>query len=307
MTFGTNWLPQAEHGGFYQSVADGTYAECGLDVTIIPGGPQVNNRALLMADRIQFHMGSDLLDSFNAVAEGVPMVTVMASFQKHPQVMISHPGEADTWEELRDLTLLISDGGFTTFYQWMMAAHGFTEEQRRVYQFNMAPFLSDPRIGQQGFLSSQPFAIYQETGQMPNTFLLADYGYATYSTTVDVMQWTIDNNPEMVACFVDGSILGWYNFLYGDNEATIAMILEENPEMTRDRIDFAIEMMIENGIVDSGKALELGVGAMTEDHIAGFYNDMAEIGVVPADLNWKSAFNLDFINTGLGMDIRPGN
>ena len=305
VTFGTNWLPQAEHGGFYQSVADGTYAECGLDVTIISGGPQVNNGAMLMADRIQFHMGGDLLQAFNAAAENIPVVAVMATFQKHPQVIISHPGEADSWEELKDLTLLIGDNGFTSYYQWMIAAHGFTVEQRRPYTFNPAPFLADTRVGMQGFLSSEPYAILQEAGFMPNVFLIADAGYSTYATTVEVMQSTIDNSPEVVECFVNGSILGWYNFLYGDNEDAIALILEANPDMTRDKIDFAISMMIENGIVDSGDTLEQGIGVMTPEAVEGFYTAMVEAGVAPADLDWSAAVNFDFVGNGLGLELRP--
>lgn len=305
VTFGTNWLPQAEHGGFYQSVADGTYAECGLDVTIVSGGPQVNNRALLMADRIQFHMGGDLLQAFTAVEENVPVVAVMATFQKHPQVIISHPGEADTWEELRDLTLLIGDNGFASYYQWMIAAHGFTAEQRQPYTFNPAPFLANPRMGMQGFLSSEPFAILTEAGFMPNVFLIADAGYSTYATTVEVMQSTIDERPEVVECFVNGSILGWYNFLYGDNEDAIAMILEANPDMTRDKVDFAIEMMIENGIVDSGDTLELGIGAMTPELVGEFYAAMVDAGVVSDGIDWTSAVNFDFVNNGLGLELRP--
>ncbi|TVQ00936.1 MAG: ABC transporter substrate-binding protein [Roseinatronobacter sp.] len=305
VTFGTNWLPQAEHGGFYQSVADGTYAECGLDVTIISGGPQVNNGALLMADRIQFHMGGDLLQAFNAASENIPVVAVMATFQKHPQVIISHPGEADTWEELKDLTLLIGDNGFTSYYQWMIAAHGFTVEQRRPYTFNPAPFLANTRTGMQGFLSSEPYAIQSEAGFMPNVFLIADAGYSTYATTVEVMQSTIDNSPEVVECFVNGSILGWYNFLYGENEDAIAMILEANPDMTRDKIDFAIEMMIDNGIVDSGDTLELGIGAMTHEAVEGFYTSMVEAGVVDAGLDWTSSVSFDFVGNGLGMELRP--
>lgn len=305
VTFGTNWLPQAEHGGFYQSVADGTYAECGLDVTIVSGGPQVNNRALLMADRIQFHMGGDLLQAFNAVAEDIPVVAVMATFQKHPQVIISHPGEADSWEALKDLTLFIGDNGFTSYYQWMISAHGFTVEQRQPYTFNPAPFLADKRTGMQGFLSSEPYAIQSEAGFMPNVFLIADAGYSTYATTVEVMQSTIDDSPEVVECFVNGSILGWYNFLYGDNEAAIAMILEANPDMTRDKVEFAISMMIENGIVDSGDSLELGIGAMTQDAVDGFYASMVEAGVVEAGLDVSKAVNFDFVNDGLGLDLRP--
>ncbi len=99
VTYGTNWVAQAEHGGFYQSVADGTYAECGLDVTILPGGPQVNNAALMLAGRIDFYMGGTL-DAFFGVAEGLPLVNVMASLQKDPQVLITHPGRVSSFEEM---------------------------------------------------------------------------------------------------------------------------------------------------------------------------------------------------------------
>ena len=305
VTFGTNWLPQAEHGGFYQSVADGTYAACGLDVTIVSGGPQVNNRALLMADRIQFHMGGDLLQAFNSVAENIPVVAVMAAFQKHPQVIISHPGEADTWEALKDLTLLIGDNGFTSYYQWMIAAHGFTAEQREPYTFNPAPFLADKRKGMQGFLSSEPYAIQKEAGFMPNVFMIADAGYSTYATTVEVMRSTLETRPEVVECFVNGSILGWYNYLYGDNAAANAMILEANPDMTQDKIDFAITMMKEKGIVDSGDSIEKGIGVMTPEAVGGFYDSMVAAGVVPAGLDWSTAVDFSFVGKGLGLDLRP--
>jgi NitT/TauT family transport system substrate-binding protein len=305
VTFGTNWLAQAEHGGFYQSVADGTYAACGLDVEIISGGPQVNNRALMLAGRIQFHMGGDMLQAFNAVAEDIPVVAVMATFQKHPQVILAHPGVADSWEELRDLTLLIGDNGFTSYYQWMIAAHGFTVEQRQPYTFNAAPFLADDQLGMQGYLSSEPYLVETTGGFVPNVFLIADAGFGSYATTVETMASTIEDSPEVVECFVNGSILGWYNYLYGDNAAANAMILEANPDMTQDKIDYAIGKMIEWGIVDSGDALTLGIGAMTDEVIGGFYEDMVEAGVVEAGLDWQASYTTQFVNQGLGMDLRP--
>ncbi|MEM9270182.1 MAG: ABC transporter substrate-binding protein, partial [Pseudomonadota bacterium] len=167
VVFGTNWLAQAEHGGFYQSVADGTYAACGLGVTIVSGGPQVNNRALLLAGRIDYHMGGDMLQAFSAVEQGIPVVAVAATFQKHPQVIVAHPGEAETWDDLKNLTLLIGDNGFQSYYQWMIAAHGFTAEQRQPYTFNPAPFLADKKTGMQGYLSSEPFLVEKEGGFTP--------------------------------------------------------------------------------------------------------------------------------------------
>lgn len=304
VSFGTNWVAQAEHGGFYQSVADGTYEECGLSVTILPGGPQVNNRALMLAGRIDFHMGGDLLQAFSAVKEGIPVVSVAAIFQKHPQVIVAHPGEAESWEDLKDLTLLIGDNGFQSYYQWMIAAHGFTAEQREPYTFNPAPFLADKRKGMQGYLSSEPFLVEKEGGFKPNVFLIADAGYSTYATTIETMQQTIDERPEVVKCFVEGSIKGWYNYLYGDPSAANALIQEANPEMTADKIAFAIEKMKENGIADSGDSLELGIGVITDAKVEDFFNKMVDAGVIEADIDWKAAYTTEFVGKGLGMDLK---
>ena len=67
VSFGTNWVAEAEHGGFFQAVADGTYKKYGLDVTIVPGGPNTNNRMLLIAGKLDFFMSANTLQSFDAV------------------------------------------------------------------------------------------------------------------------------------------------------------------------------------------------------------------------------------------------
>lgn len=304
VTFGTNWLAQAEHGGFYQSVADGTYAACGLDVTIVSGGPQVNNRALLLADRIQYHMGGDMLQAFNAVAEDIPVVAVAAIFQKHPQVIVAHP-DVTSWEDLKDKTLLIGDNGYSSYYQWMIAEHGFTVEQRQPYTFNPAPFIANTETAMQGYLSSEPYLVEKEAGFKPNVFLIADNGYSSYATTIEVMQATIDENPEQVECFVDASLTGWYNYLYGDSAAADALILEANADMTQDKIEFARNMMRNEGIVDSGKTLESGIGAMSDEVIGDFYQKMVDAGVISGDLDWKAAYTLAFTNKKVGIDIKP--
>ena len=304
VTFGTNWLAQAEHGGFYQSVADGTYEACGLDVTIISGGPQVNNRALMLAGKIEFHMGGDLLQAFSAVQEGIPVVSVAAIFQKHPQVILAHPGKASSFEDLKDLTLLIGDNGFTSFYRWMMADYGFTEEQRRPYTFNPAPFLADKDVGMQGYLSSEPYVVAKEGGFEPEVFLIADAGYSTYATTIEAMADTIANRPEVVSCFVDGSIKGWYNYLYGDSSAADELIKADNPEMSDDKIAYAKDRMLEVGIVDSGDAVTMGIGVITESKVKDFYDKMVSAGVISDGLDWQSAFSTEFSGKGVGMDLK---
>lgn len=301
--FGTNWVAQAEHGGYYQAVADGTYAACGLDVTIVPGGPQVNNRALMIAGKHDFNMGGNMLLAFNAVKEGIPLVVVAAHFQKEPQVLMTHPGKVAKFEDLKELDkLIVGDGGFASYYQWLITDYGFDAAKRVPYTYNSAPFLADENTTQQGYITSEPFAIEREGGFKPDIWLLADYGFSTYSTTVETMQSTIDANPDAVKCFVEGSSIGWANFLYGDNSGAVDLIQADNPDMSDEQIAFSIEKLKEYGIVDSGDTLELGIGAMNDARNQDFYEKMVGAGVIEDGVNIAASYTLDFSNTGAALE-----
>ncbi|GGG36504.1 ABC transporter substrate-binding protein [Chelatococcus composti] len=304
--FGTNWVAQAEHGGYYQALVDGTYAKYGLDVEIVPGGPQSNNRMLLPVGKLDFYMGGNMIQAFSAVQENIPTIVVAAHFQKDPQVIISHPG-LDKWEDLKKATLFISKEGLASFYQWMVSQYGFKESQVRPYNFNAAPFIADKNSGQQGYLTSEPLAVEREAGFKPNVFLLADYGFSTYATTVETRLDLVEKNPDLVQRFVDASAIGWYNYLYGDNTKANEAIKRDNPEMTDEQIAYSIAKIKEYGIVDSGDALEKGIGAMTDERMKDFFDKMVKAGVVPADLDYKKSYTLQFVNKGVGLDLRPRN
>jgi len=306
VTFGTNWLAEPEHGGYYQAVADGTYAACGLDVTIMQGGPQVSGRPMLLAGKIDFYMGGNLLSAFDAVQQGIPMRVVAADFQKDPQVIMSHPGEGlDKWEDLKNAEqYILGDEGVQTFFQWMVIELGFDASKRVPYTYNTAPFLANKKSIQQGYVTSEPFAVKKEGGFVPNQFLLADYGWDTYSTTIEVMQETIDKKPEVVQCFVDGSAKGWYKYLYGDNKAANDMIKKDNPDMSDEQIAFSIEQMKKFGLADSGDTEKLGIGAMTDARIKSFYDKMVKAKVTPAGIDITKAYTLAFVNKGVGLELK---
>lgn len=305
VSYGTNWVAQAEHGGFYQAVADGTYAACGLDVTVVPGGPQVNNQALMLAGRIDFYMGG-VLDAFFGVQEGLPLVNVAAIFQKDPQVLLTHPGRVDSFEGMTALPrLMISDGGYTGYYQWMITSMGFTEEQRVPYTYNAAPFLADPDSAMQGYLTSETYIVEKEGGFAPDVWLIADAGYSSYSTMIQTTRETVETRPEVVKCFVDGSIIGWYNYLHNDNSAANAMIKADNPDMTDELIAFAIGKLKEEGILESGDALTLGIGVMTDAVMQDFYAKMVAAGLVPDGIDIAQSYTTAFVGQGVGMDLRP--
>ena len=239
VTFATNWRAQAEHGGFYQAVADGTYARYGLDVTIQQGGPQVNARLLLAAGRVDFAMGANTIQMFESVQQNVPLVTVASMFQIEPAIFMSHPGEGfDRFEDLPKATVFIASDFRASVWQWLKQTYGFKDANAKPYGFNAAPFLADKKSAQEGILTSEPYAIETKGGFRPNVFLLADYGYDSYSTTIETRAETIEKKPDLVQRFVDASIIGWRNYVYGDNAAANAAIKRDNPEMTDGQIAF---------------------------------------------------------------------
>jgi NitT/TauT family transport system substrate-binding protein len=306
VTFGTNWVAEAEHGGFYQAVADGTYKKYGLDVTIIPGGPSVNNRILLPARKLDFVMAANIIQAFDTVQQKIPTIAIAAIFQKDPQVLLAHPGRGiETFADLKKLNILVSSEGTATYYPWLKSEHGFSDDQVRPYTFNPQPFLVNKNVAMQGYVTSEPYVIEREGKFKPKIFLLADHGFDTYSTTIETRIELIEKNPGLVQRFVDASIIGWYNYLYGDNAAANALIKAHNPEMTDDLIAYSIDKMKEYGIVDSGDALTLGIGAITEARIRSFHDKMLKAGVIKPGLDWRKAFTTAFVNRKVGLELRP--
>jgi NitT/TauT family transport system substrate-binding protein len=304
VSFGTNWVAEAEHGGFYQALADGTYKQYGLDVTIVPGGPQVNNRILLPVGKIDFFMSANTLQSFDAVEQNIPTVVVAAMFQKDPQVLIAHAGSGvETFDDLKKLTLFVSREGMTTYFQWLKSDHGFKESSVKPYTFNPQPFLADAKSAMQGYVTSEPYAIEKQISAKPKIFLLADYGFNSYSTLIETRRDLVDQKPDLVQRFVDASIIGWYHYLYGDNRAGNALIKKQNPDMTDDLLAYSVATMKEYGIVDSGDSRTLGIGAMTDARMASFFDKMVHAGVVKPTLDFRKSYTLRFVNKRVGAEL----
>jgi NitT/TauT family transport system substrate-binding protein len=308
VSFGTNWIAEPEHGGFFQAVADGTYRRYGLDVTIVPGGPQVNNRILLPIGKLDFYMSANSLQAFSSVEQNIPTVAVAAMFQKDPQVLIAHPDQGiEKFEDLKNLTLFVSNEGLVSYFQWLKADYGFDQRKVKPYTFNPQPFLADKKSAMQGYVTSEPFAIEKQTHIRPKVFLLADQGFNTYSTLIETRIDLVDRKPDLVQRFVDASNIGWYNYLYGDNAAAKAAIKKLNPEMSDDLIVYSIAKMKEYGIVDSGDTLTLGIGAMTDARMASFFDKMVRAGVTRANLDFRKSYTLRFVNKKVGLELRPKN
>jgi NitT/TauT family transport system substrate-binding protein len=306
VSFGTNWVAQAEHGGFYQALADGTYRAHGLDVTILPGGPNVNNRLLLPVGKLDFFMSANTLQSFDAVEQNIPTVAVAAMFQKDPQVLIVHPDAGvEKFEDLKRLRLFVSKEGIVTYFQWLKADYGFDESKVKPYTSNPQPFLADKRSAMQGYVTSEPYAIEKEAGFKPKVFLLADQGFDAYSTLIETRRDLVANKAAVVQRFVDASIIGWYHYLYGDNKAANDAIKKQNPEMSDALLTYSVAKMKEYGIVDSGDSTTAGIGAMSDGRMKSFFDKVVRAGVVKPSIDLRKAYTLQFVNQKVGLDLRP--
>jgi len=304
VTLGTDWRAEAEHGGYYQAIATGIYAKYGIEVTLRQGGPQVNHSQLLAAGRLDFDETPNSFLPLNFVKENVPMVAVAAFFQKDPQVLIAHPGVGnDNLAALKGKPIMI--GADTRVGSWLFlkSKFGYTDDQIRPYNFNVAPFLADPNAVQQGYLSSEPLLI-EKAGVKPVVFLLANEGYSSYASVIETSRKMVEEKPDLVQRFVNASIEGWYSYLYGDPSPGNALIKKDNPEETDELLSYAIAKMKEYGIVDSGDSMKLGIGAMTDARWQDFFEVMSKQGLYPATMDYKKAYTLQFVNKNLGASMR---
>ena len=302
VSFHTDWRAQAEHGGYYQAIAAGIYKKYGIECDLRQGGPSLNTGQLLLAGRVDMIM-SNSFAAFTYAREGAPFHCIAAIFQKDPQVLIGHPGTGlDGFDKLRGRTLLIGNGGRVTYWPYLRQKFVLRDEQLRPYTFNMAPFLADRNVVQQGFLSSEPYAIKQAIGRMPEVLLIADAGFSAYQTTIDVSRKMATDKKELVQRFVDATLEGWAQYLKGGPtiDAANALIKKQNPDMSDDKIEYAIQVLNERGIVLSGEALKDGIGAMSGARWQGFYESMVAVDVLPKGLDVRAAYSLAFVNKGIG-------
>ncbi|NML47882.1 ABC transporter substrate-binding protein [Ramlibacter sp. G-1-2-2] len=291
-TYMTNWYAQAEHGGFYQAVATGIYKKYGLDVTIKMGGPQVNIYQLMAAGQTDCVMGSSDMQAVITRAGGLPVTTVAAVFQKDPQVLISHDDVAG-FEQMKDKTILIAPTAQRGYWLWLKQKYGFTDAQTRPYTFNIQPFVADKNAVQQGYLTSEPFAI-QKAGVKAKAHLFADQGWTSYATTITCMDTTVKQRKAAVASFVKATMEGWKSYL-ADPAPANALIKKDNPNMTDEQLAYSVQKLKEMGIVSSGEAAKAGLGTMDDKRVAANFKFLLDNKLIePGKVSTADAYDFSF-------------
>jgi NitT/TauT family transport system substrate-binding protein len=296
LSFGLDWRAEAEYGGFYEAVATGLYKKHGLDVTIVQGGPQLNQAQLLLAGRLDLMITSNSFLALNFAQEKLPLIAVAAIFQKDPSVLIAHPGQGnDSFAALKGKPIMLGAASRDSWWGFLRARFGYTDSQIRPYNFNLAPFLADPTAVQQGYLGSEPFSIRQEAHFDPVVLLLADAGFQGYASLIATSTKLATDHPDVVQRFLDASFEGWHAYVDGDPAPANALIKADNPEMTDDLLAYGRNALKQHAIVESQPGAATGIGTMTDARWHEFFDAVQKEGGYPADLDLTRAYTLRFL------------
>ncbi len=288
-----DWVPQGEHGGFFQAIAKGYYNDVDINLEIIPGGPSVNTKAMLMSEQVDFNIGGSA-GALNYAKQDLPFTAVAAFFQKTPQVLISHPNVGiDHPSDFVGKTIFLSNFGRLSFWGFIKNKYNLSDDQLKSYNFNSQPFIDDPQSIQQGYLSSEPFAIKKTAGFEPVVHLLADYGFNAYANTIETSDKLIKENPDLIRKFIKASRLGWEDYLTGDPQPAFDLIQELNPDMPSDKLAYAHQKMIEYNIVTGNNQI---IGSMKADRWQDFYEMSVELGIYDSEFDYEKAYTLEFSN-----------
>jgi NitT/TauT family transport system substrate-binding protein len=301
VTFGLDWVAEPEYGGYYQALATGIYKTYGLDVSIAEGGPQVNNAELLVEGKLTFDITSNSFLALNFVQQDIPFVAVMAGFQKDPDILMAHPGVGtDNFEELKGKPIAVSSDTRASWWLYLKAKYGYSDSQLKPYGFSLAPFFTDPTDVQEAYVTSEPYLVAQQTGKKPVVMMISDAGFDGYASLVATSDKLVKTDPDLVKRFVEASIEGWYSFLYGNPAPAFAAILKANPDMTPGLLHYGYSQLKARGIVDSGDAKTLGIGAMTDARWKSFFDQMAATGLYDKGMDYQAGYTLQFVDQGFG-------
>jgi len=301
VTFGLDWVAEPEYGGYYQALATGIYKKYGLDVSIVEGGPQVNNAQLLISGKLTFDITSNGFLALNFVQQDIPFEAVAAGFQKDPDILMAHTGVGDdTFADLKGKPIEVSDDTKASWWLFLKAKYGFSDSQLRPYGFSLTPFFTNPNAIQEAYVTSEPYLVKQQTGKMPVVLMISDAGFDGYASLIATSKKLVATNPGLVQRFIDASTEGWYSFLYGDPSPAFAAIQKANPDMTTGLLHYGYDQLKARGVVDSGDAKQYGIYAMTDARWKSFFTQMAATGLYDSNMDYKAGYTLQFVDKGFG-------
>jgi NitT/TauT family transport system substrate-binding protein len=287
-----NWFPEAEHGGYYAALAHGFFAEEGLDVTIVAGGPNVpvlQNVALGKSD-----FGVNNADQLLFAREaGADLVAVLAALQESPRCIMVHADSGiRRFEDLKNVVLSV--GSSSSFFRYVAERVPLEGVEIVAYSGSIAPFLTQPRHAQQAYIFSEPFLAEKE-GVAVHCLMVSELGYNPYTSLLFTSREFIDQHPEIVERMVRATRRGWQQYLTDPTTANAA-IAEQNPEMSLEALAYGATEIAKLCI--SPEVSNKQLGSMSMERWVTLWNQMVEADLLHGDATVaRQAFTTQFLES----------
>jgi NitT/TauT family transport system substrate-binding protein len=289
ITVQLDWIPEPEHGGLYEALAKGYFRDAGLDVVLVPGGPNAFVMQKLATGNADIGQ-SDSTNTLLAIAQGLPLINIGAVFQNDPSVLMLHADNpVRRFEDLDGKVIMARP-------EW-----AFLPYLRNKYHINfslipqnfaVANFIANPNFIQQGFYTAEPYYIVKGGAKYPRFLYAWDAGFDAYTSLVANRAWA-EKNPDRVRAFMAAYIRGWKDYLDGDPAPANALMKKENPNDTDEFIAFCRKMITsEKLVVGRHSTDESQVGRISRDRFALQIQQLEELGILP-----KGRLNVDQVMT----------
>jgi NitT/TauT family transport system substrate-binding protein len=272
-----DWVAEPEHGGFYQAQARGYFREAGLEVELIPGGPNAFVMQKVATGQAQIGQ-ADSTNTLLATAQGLPVVQIGAVFQNDPSVLMLHADNPVTRFEDLDGKILMARPEWA-FLPYLKKKYGI-EFSLIPFNFSVANFIANKDFIQQGYYIAEPYFI-QQGGAKPPKFLYAwDAGFDAYAVLAANRGWA-EQHPEQVRAFLAAYIRGWQDYLEGDPQPAHDLMKQANANATDEFLMFSRGMIIQErlviGRVNGGSAQ---IGRITRERFQRQIDQLEELGIL---------------------------
>ena len=274
-----DWVPEPEHGGFFQAQARGWFAEAGLDVELVPGGANAFGPQKVATNQAQIGQ-SDSTSTLLAIAEGLPLIHVGAVFQNDPSVLMLHADNpVSSFEELRGKTVMARPEW--VFLPYLKKKYGFIPNIVP-QNFQVGNFIADKNFIQQGFYIAEPYHIINGGAQPPKFLYVWDAGFDAYTALYANKVWARENGPALKA-FLAAYVRGWNEYLNGDPTLGQAALKAANPNNTDAFLAWSRDKIKAERLVSGRDAADGDLsryGRITPDRFAGQLATLVELGLV---------------------------
>ncbi len=245
ITVQLDWVAEPEHGGFYQAQARGFFRDEGLDVTIMPGGPNAYVMPRIATGQADIGQ-ADSTNTLLQQAEGLPIVQFAAVFQDDPSGLLVNAGSpVRKFEDLQGKAIIARPEW--AFLKFLQKKYGLTVSVVP-QNFSVAAFMGNKEAIQQGYFIAEPYHIVQAGGQMPRFLSTWDAGFRAYAVLITNKKFAREHPAELKA-FLRAYIRGWQDYVTGDPTPAHLALKNANSNNTDEFMAFSRKMIIDEKLV----------------------------------------------------------